>query len=639
MKWFYGMSLLIVVVLGATPFVLLDEQNPDDYKGKVVLRDNYGSPIKSLDPATCGDTGSANIQSNVFEGLYTYHYLIRPAKVIPLLAADMPEMSPDRLTCTIPLLPNVFYHRNACFGTEQAGGKKRFKTRRIRAEDFILGIKRCADRKIDSPLSWAFIAGRIEGLDDWRKNNKDSKAGDFSRYDVPVSGLTTPDANTLKIKLVKPFPQLLDVLARSVYAPIPREAVDYWLATEDDGLGGRKPVAIEKRTPEFREAQQCVGTGPYLMTKFERKKLIVQTRNPEYREDFYPSEGGPGDAEAGLLDDAGKRVPFIDVMHLDFVSETYPAWMRFLYGQTDASGIPGEAFDAIITPGRELGEEWKKRGIRLMKYELPTISWMVFNMEDEVLGSSKALRQALCMSYDVESEIDILYNGRGMRAPTIIPRSMPGWKEAGPGPYYRFDFQAAKEKLKQAKAELAAKGLLKDGKIPPIKLNLGSTGQNTRRFAEFTKQQFARVGIKLDTEYSDFPVLLTKIHNKTVQAYQSGWHADYPDPENYLQLFYSPNIAKGTNNSNYSNPEFDELYERTRDMEDSPERQELYVKMMRMVCEDCPVLPLSEPQSFLLLYDWNLNHKPHPFGYGYLKYRRIDAELRDRRHQLWREEG
>ncbi len=628
MKWFYGISLIVVGTLAVAPFALLDKQDLDAYDGKVVLWDSYRSPIKSLDPATCGDTASASIQANVFEGLYTYHYLLRPAKIVPQLAADLPEMSPDRLTYTIKLRPDVTYHRNPCFGSEQFEGKTRFKTRRVKADDFILAMKRCADYHINSGLSWAFLSGRIEGLDDWRDKSEKYKIGDFSRYDLPVPGLIALDDNTLKITLGKPFPQLLQVLAMSVYAPMPREAVDYWFGTADDGLDGRRPVAVEQRSTEFREAEQCVGTGPYLMTTFERKKCIVQIRNPEYRPDFYPSQGQPEDKAAGLLADAGKRVPFIDVIHLDFVAEDYPAWMRFLSRQTDKSSIPKETFEFVINPDRELAAQWSKKHIGLTKYETPSINWIAFNMQDKLVGASKALRQAMCLSYDVESGIKVLYNGRGTRATRIIPKSFPGWKEAGPGPYYRFDLQAARAKVEEAKRELAAKGLLVNGEIPTIKVDIGSTDQASIRMGVFAKQQFAKIGITLKVTHNDWPTHQKKVNNKVTQTYTMGWHADYRDPENFLQLFYSGNIAKGTNDTNYTNAEFDKLYERVRQMPDSPERQKLYIEMMHMVCEDCPVLLLSEPQNFLLMYDWVHNFKPHPFGYGFTKYSRIDTALR-----------
>ncbi|MGB2819642.1 MAG: peptide ABC transporter substrate-binding protein, partial [Phycisphaerae bacterium] len=119
--------------------------------------------------------------------------------------------------------------------------------------------------------------------------------------------------------------------------------------------------------------------------------------------------------------------------------------------------------------------------------------------------------------------------------------------------------------------------------------------------------------------------------NKQCQMYTMGWHADYPDAENFLQLYYSPNIAKQTNNSNYSSPAFDALYEKVRIMPDTPERTRLYARMVNIISEDCPVLMLTEPQSYVLVYDWVQSRKPHPIGAGYGKYSWIDTK---RRHEL-----
>jgi ABC-type transport system substrate-binding protein len=134
--------------------------------------------------------------------------------------------------------------------------------------------------------------------------------------------------------------------------------------------------------------------------------------------------------------------------------------------------------------------------------------------------------------------------------------------------------------------------------------------------------------VRLKFELMDWPTLQEKVNNKQTQIYTMGWHGDYPDAENFLQLFYSPNIAKGTNNANYTNKAFDRLYEQIRTMDDSPRRTALYAQMAQMISEDCPVLLLSEPLSFVLTYDWVRNVKAHPFGYGFFKYHRIDTELR-----------
>ncbi len=628
MRSFYVIAALVAAALILSPLVLLKGYGEKQFAGKIVSFGTYGAEVKSIDPATCGDTTSAGIQGNIYEGLYCYHYLKRPVEVIPQLAAAMPEISNDGLTYTIRLKEGVRYSRNPCFGRS---GDGRWGTRTVRAEDFVLAFKRTADYHINTGLAWAFLSGRILGLDAWRERSRGYEAGGFSRYDLPVKGLEALDELTLRIRLNENFPQMIYVLAMSVYAPVPREAVDYWLASTDDGQGGRKPIPPAKRTTEFQRPEEVVGTGPYLLTKFVRAGTIVLERNPDFREDYYPADGAPGDAEAGLLDDAGKHVPFIDVQYLDFVQEDYTAWQLFLSRQVDASGIPKETFEFVITPDKELAEQWRHRNIHLHRYALPVVYWLVFNMEDPVLGCSKSLRQALCLAYDVESHIKVLYNGRGIRAVSILPTGIKGHDEAGPGPYFRLDVAAAREKLEQAKAELAAAGKLVAGEIPELTLSMGGTDRATARMGEFVQQQFDKIGVRLKFELMDWPTLQEKVNNKQTQIYTMGWHGDYPDAENFLQLFYSPNIAKGTNNANYASEDFDRLYERVRTMDDSPQRTALYAQMARMISEDCPVLLLSEPISFVLAYDWVRNVKAHPFGYGFFKYRRIDTEAR---HQL-----
>ena len=628
MKWFYVTSLAVVALLAASPMFFLPRRDGDEYAGKIVRYDLYGSPIKSMDPATCGDTTSSSFQSFLYEGLYHYHYLKRPAydHVVPQLAAEMPTIDAARLTYRIRLRPNVTYHRNPCFGVDAAG---RWRTRTVKADDFVLAFRRVADYYVNTGLAWAFV-NRIRGLTEYRSRTEKYKIGDFSRYDLPVEGIRAVDDLTLEIRLAEPYPQFLYVLAMHTYAPVPREAVDYWLATELDGEGARRPIPLDRRTTEFREPEQVVGTGPYRLKTWVRKARLVFERNPDFREEYYPTEGAPGDREAGLLDDAGKRVPFVDVFQYDFVAERHSSWMLFLTRQRDSSGISKEVFDSVVSPGRQLEARWRKRGIRLHNYWPPTVYWIVFNMEDPVLGASKSLRQALCLSFSVEDYLKVLHNGRGRRAMNILPSTFKGCAEAGGGPYYRLDRLLARKKLQQAKRELAAKGLLRRGEIPPLVLDFGGTDGETARRGEFFQQQFAQIGVKLKFLLNDWPKLQEKVNNKQCQMYTMGWHADYPDAQNFLQLYYSPNIEKQTNNANYSNPAFDALYEKARVLPDGPERTRLYAEMVRIISEDCPVLMLTEPQSYWLSYEWVKNSKPHPVAYGYAKYLRIDTELRRR---------
>ncbi len=629
MRWIFILVLPVTVGVILLPMLWLPDSGEKaryEAEGLMVRYDSYLSAVKSVDSATCTDQMSGIIQGNFYEGLYTYHYLKRPPEVIPLLAEAMPETA-DCMTYTIRIKPGVKFQRNPCFGTNADGT---YKTRTVTAEDFVYAFKRVADYHVQAYLAWPLIKGRIAGLDEYHQKTKEYPAGDFSRYALDVEGIKAIDELTLEIRLAAPFPQLIYLLALHNYAPIPFEAVDYWLASEDDGFGGRMSVPMVQRTTEFREAEQVVGTGPFLLTTYERKSQIIMERNPDFRPDFYPTEGAPGDAEAGLLDDAGKQVPFVDVLHYSYVSEFFSSWMLFLSRQTDVAPIPKETFSQVISPDKTLEEKWAKKHIKLFKYTVPSVYWIVFNMEDPIFAASKSLRQGLCLGFDVESYLDVIFNGRGIRPVNIVPSTFKGHAEAGPGPYFRYDIEAAKVKLARAREELAAADLLDNGEIPTLRLDVGSGDTATITRTEFMKQQFAKVGIELKITYNDWPTLQQKVDNKQTQMYTMGWGADYPDAENFLQLYYTGNIAAGTNNSNYSNPEFDKLYEQIRTMDDTPERTAIYAKLIQMISEDCPILPLDEPTVFVLYYEWAKNIKQPPFGAGFRKYTRIDMDLREK---------
>lgn len=629
MKWFYIISLLVVGALVASPFALLKDEALDRFAGKVIAYNIYGSKVNSIDPATCGDTTSSGIQGNIYEGLYTYHYLKRPLEVIPLLAGSLPEISDDGLTYTIKIKKGVKYHRNPCFGREESGPHK-YRTRTVTAEDFVLSFKRIADYHITTKLSLAFIRDKIVGLDEYRQATQRYPSGDLSRYRKEgLPGVKALDEHTLRIRLKQVFPQMLHVLAMHVYAPIPHEVIDYYLGSADDGAGGREPLPLGQRSAEIRDREAVVGTGPYMLTEWIRGGKIVLERNPDFRDDFYPAQGAPGDAEAGLLSDAGRKLPFVDVRHLTFVQEDNPAWMMFKAKLRDIGGIPHDVFTTVISPDRELLQRWCKEGITLRKAPYPIIYWLAFNMADNVVGKSKSLRQALCLAFDVEKYIDTIYNGCGRRAVSIIPSTFKGHEEAGAGPYAHVDLKAAGRKIAQAKRELTAAGVVKEGQeIPTLTLDLPGRDEHFRRVAEFVKGEFRKVGVTLKIEMNDWPTLQEKVHNKQTQMYAMGWHADYPDAENFLQLFYTPNIELGTNNTNYSNAEFDRLYEQAGKLLAEEDRIPLYAKMARILAEDCPVVLLSEPVGFSLIYDWVHNFKEHPIAYGLSKYTRIDAEAR-----------
>jgi ABC-type oligopeptide transport system substrate-binding subunit len=107
-----------------------------------------------------------------------------------------------------------------------------------------------------------------------------------------------------------------------------------------------------------------------------------------------------------------------------------------------------------------------------------------------------------------------------------------------------------------------------------------------------------------------------------------GWNADYPDPENFLQLLYGPNAPPNPNSSSFADPEYDRLYEKMKTMEDTPEREAVIRRMVAIVIGECPWIFNIHSPSYVLRQAWVKNGKSHSISGNYRKYIRIDPEMR-----------
>ena len=117
-----------------------------------------------------------------------------------------------------------------------------------------------------------------------------------------------------------------------------------------------------------------------------------------------------------------------------------------------------------------------------------------------------------------------------------------------------------------------------------------------------------------------------------------GWLADYPDPENFLFLLYGPNskvAVDGENASNWRNDEFDALFVKMKDMEDTPERAALIQKMGQIMQEDMPLLYGWSEEYGGAFHQWVYNGKPSNIIRDQLQYLRIDPALRVQKIAEW----
>jgi len=536
--------------------------------------------------------------ARIYEGLLQYAYLERPYRLEPALCEELPVVSADRLAYTFKIRRNIYFQDDPCFTA--TGGRGRELT----AADFVYSIKRVADLKNSSSGYWAFN-DRIPGLDEFRA----ASGGDApTDYDRPVAGLQAPDPHTLRIELTRPYPQLLWILAMHYAFAVPREAVEFY-------------------GPDF--AGHPVGTGPYCLTDWKRNYRLVFTRNPKWpetgRKEYYPVRGESADLAAGLLADAGRPIPFIDRVVQYVVSDTSTMWLMFLSGQLEASGISRDNFEAVITGDRRLTSALEKRGIKLYATPVLETYYVGFNMDDAVVGANKKLRQALTCAFNSGQYVKF-YNHRIVRASSPIPPGIGGFEDIATP--YPFD-------LEQARRLLAEAGY-PDGRDPQtgrrlaLTIDLGRANDPEARAATELLVDFMRqIGVEITPVYNSWPAFLDRLDRGQVQLYQLGWVADYPDAENFLQLFYSPNRSPGPNHSNYANPECDALYEQIRVMPaDDPERLRLCRRMIQIIIEDCPWIFTHHPMDYIIHHPWLKNYKPHDFPYGMSKYYDIDIPAR-----------
>ena len=550
--------------------------------------------IKGFDPSQANDLYSHIALAQIYEPLYQYAYLERPYRAEPLLAEEMPVISPDRLTYTIKIRKGIRFQDDPCFKSTNGKGRE------LTAQDVIFSFKRIADKRVNSNGWWIF-RDRITGLDEFREKSGEAKG--MTIYGESVDGLTAPDARTLVIRLKKPYPQLLYILTMSYTCIIPREAVEFY-------------------GEEF--LNHPVGTGPFRLKKAVRGSKIVYVRNPSFRGASYPVKGEPEDEKDGLLKDAGKPIPFLDRLTFHIMKEPSGMWLEFLSGNIDYAGIPKDNYDSAIDADKKLRTTLAEKRIRLSIVPDVDITYIAFNMEDPILGKSLALRQALSLSINRQQLIHNFYNDHAIPAEGPIPPGLLGYDPSLSNPYAHYDLAGAKKKMAEARKELG----LKDDDVIELTYDSQNNDITARQMDEFCVDAFTQLGLKVKYNVNTWPQFLERVKNRKCQVWGSAWGADYPDAENFLQLLYGPNSSPGDNSSNYKNPEFDRLYDRMKTMDDSPERTAVIRKMVEIAIHDVPWIFCTHRIRFILTQRWLLNYKYSVFSENNYKYYRIDNTLK-----------
>ena len=550
----------------------------------MVLRTAGEGRLRTLDPVQADDSASRNICGAVFDTLLAYDYLARPYKLVPSMLAKLPEHSPDFSEYRFTLRADLRFPE-----LEGIPGAP------ITARDVKFSLLRLADGRNHSPLYW-LVRDKIKGIDEFHRRSLTAPSGNYSLYDEELAGFVIEDELHFTIRLNEPDPRFL-----------------YLLAIPNTGIVSRR--AVERFGDDF--FRHPVGSGPFVVEKWLSDYKLILRRNPEYREEFFSG--------AASQADRCRKLPLCDRIEILMVRQPMTAWMLFLQGGLDINALDKDNFDLVVSADGKPVAALARRGIRLLRVPEFEIRYIGFNFGDPLLGKNLKLRQALSLVYDVAERVRYS-GGQLIPAQGPLPEGVAGFDPAYRNPYARVDLEKAKKLLAEAGYP---EGRGPDGK--PLKITFDQVGNSTvyRQMGELAAADFAKLGIEAIPVMNNKPRFFEKLRQGELQLFRLSWIGDYPDAENFFQLFYSGNRS-GCNRTGFSDLEFDAMYLKAAAMPDSPERIELFKRMTRYLGEQCVWIYEGFPVSYLLCHAWLENYVHHDFPYNRWKYLSVSTALRDR---------
>jgi ABC-type transport system substrate-binding protein len=441
------------------------------------------------------------------------------------------EISPDGKTYTFWLRPGVRFHTSEAF----AGGR----ARAVVAQDFVYSFRRLFDPSTASPGGWIFRGKVLE----------DAKGEPSDTCFVAVND------STLRIHLQQPFIPFLGILTMPYTFVVPREAV-------------------QKYGKDFRE--HPVGTGPFQFKLWDEGNVILYHRNPNY----------------WRHDQHGRPLPYLDAVQISFIQDRKTEFLTFQQGKLDfLSGIREGSRDLILNPDGTVREDFQGR-FQVQKVPYLNTEYIGFQLDSANLTGPQAVqgrllrdrrvRQALSYALDRPEMLAYVLNHVGRPGNSgFVPAALPSFSQKEV-PGYTYQPEKARALLKEA-------GF---GPRRPLQLRL-STVQERKEVCEYMQKKWAEVGVQVQIDINQSAAQQEIVDNGRTAFFTKSWLGDYPDAENYLSLFYSPNFSPGgPNKTHFRNAEYDRLYEQARREQDPQKRFALYQAMDRLIVTESPVMAL-----------------------------------------------
>jgi len=513
-----------------------------DIDPRTVFKYNTDNGITSLDPAFARTQDNIWATSQLFNGLVQLdsHLLIQPS------IAKKWDISTDGTVYRFYLRDDVFFHRSKIFN--KYSSEKVNRNRKVVASDFVFSFNRIMDEATASPGAWIF-------------NDK-----------VAKNPFVAINDSTLEINLSKPFPAFLELLTMPYCFVLPKEAIKAY--GKDFG-------------------RQPVGTGPFMFSRWNEEVKLIFLKNPLY---FEMEEAFINKDESKLT--SKNRLPYLDAIAISFLDDKQTAFLEFLQGKLDFfNGLESSFKDEIIEDDGTLKKKYRNQFTTLVTPFLNT-EYLAFLVDDTLKHSithplyNQNLRLAIQLAINKKAIIKHLRNNIGHAADGgFVPIGLLGYS---PALASQWGYNPEK-----AKKYLNASNWLKTKQ----KITLYIT-KDYLDICLFVQKDLKAIGLDVTLEVQPASFLKEQKSNTKLNFFRGSWIADYPDAENYLACFYSPNFSpNGPNYTHFKNSYYDQLFESIFKETDIMARQIKYQKMDSILMAESPVVPLFYDQSIRLIHN------------------------------------
>lgn len=345
------------------------------------------------------------------------------------------------------------------------------------------------------------------------------------------------------------------------------------------------PEAVKKWGPDFR--RHPIGTGPFQLAFWEDQVSMVLHKNENYWMRDVVS---------------GQSLPHLNAVQIDFLKDAFAEYQGFLSGKYDfMSGIDAAYIDQLLSPDGELKTEWKSQ-LRLERTPFIKTDFIGFYLDGKKqITQDLRYRQMLSMSVDrgilcskMRNNI-ILPAKEGFVSPQLKSSSMPH-------PYLQLNI---------AQALNFKKELEKDWGTPLPKVTITVTPEYADIF-EYLQHEWGQLGIPISIATLQSGSFKEKVAKGQIEVFRKNWLADYPDGENFLQVFtqelFSPN---GPNYTHYTNPTWEQAYRKAQTCNDAETRKSAWQQLDSLVMNDLPIVPLYYDQVMHFVSNkvdfWSIN--------------------------------